>query len=213
MLARIAQHPHIQDMVRQKRKIGLDSPFGAAHKQSPGTRNCDWHGCPQTGEFRTAKSPREMSQHVWLCPDHIREHNKTWNYFEGLDDDEVEAIIKNDTVWQRPTWELGSKSDAEKARAFANGTRIRDDFGILNEDADPRSTHHLPRAFPPDSPVAKAFATLDLTPPVTVDYVKTRYKKLARRHHPDTNGGSKTSEELFKEVGQAYQVIIKFLED
>jgi len=200
-------------MVSQARKKGIESPFAIPKKRAPGTRACDWQGCDEDGDFRTAKSPREMSEHVWFCTDHIREHNKAWNYFDGLDDDEVEAIIKNDTVWQRPTWELGSKSDADKARAFANGTRIRDDFGVLNEDADPRVQHNLPRDFPPDSPVAKAFATLDLAPPVSVEDVKATYKKLARRHHPDTNDGCKQSEELFKEVAQAYQVVVKFLED
>ncbi|MBL4692141.1 MAG: hypothetical protein JKY92_02295, partial [Magnetovibrio sp.] len=147
-------------MVRRIRKNGLNSPFATTNKRTPGAplgttssgssrtppgqRGCEWTNCVETGEFRTAKSPREMSEHVWLCSEHIREHNKTWNYFEGLNDDEVEAIIKNDTVWQRPTWELGSKSDAEKSRAFADGTRIRDDFGVLNENVDPRVKHNLP---------------------------------------------------------------------
>ncbi|PCI41291.1 MAG: molecular chaperone DnaJ [Rhodospirillaceae bacterium] len=212
-LARASQYPHIQAMVSQSRKKGIESPFAIPKKRAPGVRACDWNNCDEDGDFRTAKSPRDMADHVWYCEDHIRTHNKAWNYFEGLDDDAVEAIIKNDTVWQRPTWKLGSKTEAQKAQTFARGARIRDDFGVLNEDADPRTPHHLPRSFPPDSPVAKAFATLDLTPPLTVDDAKARYKKLARRHHPDTNDGCKKSEELFKEVGHAYQVVLKFLQD
>jgi hypothetical protein len=199
-------------MVRHIRKQGLDSPFTILNKNGPKVQGCEWPDCAQVGDFRTSKSPRNMAEHVWYCADHIRAHNKAWNYFEGLDDAQVEAIIKNDTVWQRPTWELGSKSNADKVKAFAGRPRIRDDFGILNEDVDPRSTHPMPRDFPPDSPVAKAFATLDLIPPVTVKDVKARYKKLARHHHPDTNDGCKKAEELFKEVVHAYQIVIKFLE-
>jgi len=199
-------------MVRQARKQGIDSPFSFPNKRDPKVQGCEWPDCDHIGDFRSSKSPRSMADHVWYCADHIRAHNKAWNYFEGLDDAEVEAIIKNDTVWQRPTWELGSKSNTDKVKAFAGGTRIRDDFGILNEDVDPRTPPQMPRDFPPDSPVAKAFSTLDLTPPVTVQDVKKRYKKLAHRHHPDTNDGCKKSEELFKEVGQAYQIVIKFIE-
>ncbi|HEY9080950.1 J domain-containing protein [Magnetovibrio sp.] len=197
----------------QARKAGLETPFTirpkrAAHRHA---RTCDWQGCVDEGEFRTHKSPREMGSHVWYCADHIREHNKSWNYFEGLTDDEVEAVIKNDTVWQRPTWELGSKADKAKAKAFAAGARIQDNFGFFNDATDPGQSRPFNRAFPPDSPVAKAYAVLDLDPSATIDDVKTRYKKLVKRHHPDANGGCKEAEETFKEIGIAYQTVLKYL--
>lgn len=197
-------------MTSQARKAGLDSPFQFRTKRAKGTRACDWPGCDEEGEHRTNKSPREMGTHVWYCTDHIREHNKSWNYFEGLSDDEVEAVIKNDTVWQRPTWELGSKADKAKAKAFASGARIRDDFGFFNDAAEPQANPHN-RAFHPDSPEAKAYAVLDLAPPVSADDVKARYKKLVKRHHPDANGGCKEAEEKFKEIGLAYQTIMQHL--
>jgi DnaJ-class molecular chaperone len=37
--------------------------------------------------------------------------------------------------------------------------------------------------------------------------IKTAYRKLARKHHPDVNPGDKNSEELFKEIGEAYAVL------
>ena len=37
--------------------------------------------------------------------------------------------------------------------------------------------------------------------------IKTAYRKLARKHHPDVNPGDKKSEELFKEIGEAYSVL------
>lgn len=152
-----------------------------------------------------------MGSYVWYCMDHIREHNKSWNYFQDLTDAEVEEVIKNDTVWQRPTWELGSKADKDKARAFAAGARIQDDFslfedGPLGKKRDPKN-----RVFHPSSPEAKAYAIMDLTPPTNVDEVKVRYKKLVKRHHPDANGGSKEAEETFKEIALAYQTILQHL--
>jgi DnaJ-class molecular chaperone len=37
--------------------------------------------------------------------------------------------------------------------------------------------------------------------------IKTAYRKLARKHHPDVNPGDKRAEDLFKEIGEAYSVL------
>jgi curved DNA-binding protein len=37
--------------------------------------------------------------------------------------------------------------------------------------------------------------------------IKTAYRKLARKHHPDVNPGDKNAETLFKEIGEAYSVL------
>ncbi len=37
--------------------------------------------------------------------------------------------------------------------------------------------------------------------------IKKQYRELARKHHPDTNQGSKKSEELFKKISEAYEVL------
>src|SRR6476646_3414408 len=37
--------------------------------------------------------------------------------------------------------------------------------------------------------------------------LKTAYRKLARKHHPDVNPGDSKSESAFKEIGEAYGVL------
>jgi curved DNA-binding protein len=37
--------------------------------------------------------------------------------------------------------------------------------------------------------------------------IKAAYRKLARQHHPDANKGKKSSEEKFKEINEAYEVL------
>src|SRR5690349_7655889 len=39
------------------------------------------------------------------------------------------------------------------------------------------------------------------------DEIRKVYRKLARKHHPDLNPGDKTSEERFKKVQEAYDVL------
>ncbi len=37
--------------------------------------------------------------------------------------------------------------------------------------------------------------------------IKTAYRKLARKYHPDANEGDATAEERFKEISEAYSVL------
>lgn len=41
----------------------------------------------------------------------------------------------------------------------------------------------------------------------SVDEIKKAYKKLCKEHHPDVNAGSKESEEKFKDIASAYEIL------
>ncbi len=41
----------------------------------------------------------------------------------------------------------------------------------------------------------------------TEDQIRSEYRKLARKLHPDVNPGDKTAEEKFKEINEAYEVL------
>ncbi|MGY8994109.1 MAG: J domain-containing protein, partial [Rhodospirillales bacterium] len=51
-----------------------------------------------------------------------------------------------------------------------------------------------------------------LEAPVTAGAVKARYKELVKVHHPDTNGGTKASEEKLKEINLAYRIVLDSLD-
>jgi molecular chaperone DnaJ len=51
------------------------------------------------------------------------------------------------------------------------------------------------------------YETLGVPRSASADEIKKAYRKLARRHHPDANAGNKESEERFKEVQGAYDVL------
>ncbi|MGH2506997.1 MAG: DnaJ C-terminal domain-containing protein [Ktedonobacteraceae bacterium] len=51
------------------------------------------------------------------------------------------------------------------------------------------------------------YKVLGLTKEATSDDVKKAFRKLARQYHPDVNPGDKKSEEKFKEINEAYEVL------
>jgi DnaJ-domain-containing protein 1 len=53
----------------------------------------------------------------------------------------------------------------------------------------------------------KALATMELTASATEQTIKARYKELVKRHHPDANGGDRSSEEKLREIIQAYNYL------
>src|SRR2546429_9000740 len=107
---------------------------------------------------------------------------------------EIEAEIRRDTTWQRPSWPLGSRISA----------RIRDPFGFFGgEEDNPRDAPRR-RA---DSPEEAALRVFDLDRPFTIVSLKARYKELVKRHHPDANGGDKAAEEKLKVINQAYSTL------
>jgi len=55
--------------------------------------------------------------------------------------------------------------------------------------------------------VSDYYRVLGVTREATADEIKRAYRKLAMDHHPDRNNGDKASEERFKEITEAYEVL------
>jgi curved DNA-binding protein len=51
------------------------------------------------------------------------------------------------------------------------------------------------------------YQTLGLSKTATDKEIKSTYRKLARKHHPDVNPGDKAAESRFKEINEAYEVL------
>ena len=52
------------------------------------------------------------------------------------------------------------------------------------------------------------YETLGVSRSAAVEEIKTSYRKLAMKHHPDRNPGDAAAEESFKEISQAYDILI-----
>src|SRR5437867_2320202 len=55
--------------------------------------------------------------------------------------------------------------------------------------------------------MADYYEILNVEPSASDDEIKSAYRKLAMRWHPDRNDGSKESEERFKSLTEAYDVL------
>src|SRR5690554_6294644 len=51
------------------------------------------------------------------------------------------------------------------------------------------------------------YKILGLTKGATVKEIKAAYRKLARKYHPDLNPDNKESEQKFKEINEAHEVL------
>ena len=71
---------------------------------------CDRAGCKEPGLYPAPKGRGLEGQNHRFCLDHVREYNKSYNYFAGLPDDAVVKHQKDDVIGHRPTWSLGVNS-------------------------------------------------------------------------------------------------------
>lgn len=56
-------------------------------------------------------------------------------------------------------------------------------------------------------PVTDPYAVLGVSRDASADDIKSAYRRLARKFHPDVNPDDPTAEEKFKEVGEAYSIL------
>lgn len=156
--------------------------------------------CPASGEYRAPKSRKTLNEYWWFCLPHVREYNSSWDYYKGMTPAQMEAELRADTAWQRPSWPLGRLG----ANAWDDEV-MRDPLRILAESRLNQARKRQPDKAPAE--LREPLATLGLTWPTTLDAVKSRYKELAKRHHPDANGGSRDAEERLKTINLAYATL------
>jgi len=169
----------------------------APDPDAPG-RLCDMPGCDRDGEYRAPKSRDNLRDYHWFCLDHVRAYNAGWDYYKGMSPGQIEAHMRADVSWQRPTWPLGRLGGA-----IIEDEAIVDKLDILGAAGLNRPA---PRQSAPTA-LREPLSTLGLAWPVSLAQVKSRYKALAKRHHPDANGGDRKAEERLKTINLAYAAL------
>ena len=170
---------------------------------APG-RACDIPGCVHEGQYKAPKSRDSLRDYFWFCLEHVRAYNASWDFYRGMSPGQIEAHMRDDTGWQRPTWPL-----CPRGRGMPAEGRVHDRLDILGAGGMRQgrgnargNSRAATGAAPAD--LRQPLDTLGLAWPVSLDEVKSRYKALAKSHHPDTNGGDRAAEERFKVINLAY---------
>lgn len=183
-------------------------PAGEAKVGAPA---CQWDGCTEAGLHRAPVGRQREGEYFRFCFDHVREYNKSFNYFSGVSASEIARFQKEALTGHRPTWTIASNGSARFAPDFAQKRSGR--AGYHNRMRDPFNLFTTPDAAAPQRartarPLeAKALETLGLDVNATGAAIKARYKELVKLHHPDANGGDRGSEDRFRDVLQAYRLL------
>ena len=174
---------------------------------------CDFPGCHRDGLYKAPKGPRQLRDYYYFCLEHVREYNRSWNFNEGLDEEELEQMIRRSTTWERPSWPFGAR---QAGLSFLLNNEIRDVFGLF-EDNDIRyqkRQENKERQFfysHLDPNQIKALSVMGLALPIELEELKSKYKDLVKLNHPDRNGGDKEAEERLKLINEAYTTLKQYL--
>ena len=174
---------------------------------------CEWPGCKNKGSHRAPKG-RDNSREYWhFCLDHVREYNQSYNFFSGMNAEAVARYQKDALTGHRPTWKMGENTSGRGRRSAADIDGASDPFSVFGELNGRKGFRSRPEA--ESKPEArkvfnaerKALQVMGLDADATLGDVKAKYKALVKQHHPDANGGDRSTEDRLIEIIKAYNYL------
>ena len=157
---------------------------------------CEWESCNNEGEFKAPTEKDNSKNYKLLCEEHIKLFNKSWNYFEGMSQNQIEIFLKSDLTWHRPTQKFGSSDNY--FNILWNNT-LSDKFKIFNDDE--KTYINKNKLCEKDK---DAFRIMDLELGSDWPTIQKKFKTLVKRFHPDKHSGNKQYEDKLKKITLAY---------
>lgn len=175
---------------------------------------CEEPGCDQPGEFRAPSGPRSHGgdgppSWRWLCLEHVRAFNSRYNFFSGMEPDEIAQAQRPYAGWERETRAF-SHNGADRPPRWADFTDPLDAIGARfrrrMDEARAEQAEQAPRA--DGRPLSRddraSLKVLGLGADADRRTLRTRYAELVRQYHPDRNGGDRSHEKALQAVIEAY---------
>ena len=78
---------------------------------------CQWKGCKDAGDHRAPRGRGQDGKYYLFCMEHVRQYNAAYNYFDGMNDSQVQDFQKDALTGHRPTWKVGVNAKAPGAAA------------------------------------------------------------------------------------------------
>ena len=175
-----------------------------------GERPCNHPGCPAAGEFRAPDPAGRRpgfdgpGDFQWLCLDHVRVFNQGYDFFRGMEPEDIIAAQAPYAGWERESRAFRPTAGVDSPPRWADfadpldaiGTRFRAAVAAERKDGKMIS--------PEDR---KAMRVLGLDTDADRKALRTRYSDLVRQYHPDRNGGDRRHEHRLQQVIEAYQTL------
>ena len=169
---------------------------------------CDVPGCTVAGEFPAPKGRDREGEYFCFCLDHVREYNASYNYFNGMTPEAMARYQKDAVVGHRPTWTV---NQVEAARGWRRGSddpsRLGDPFGLFGQRGGQNAPRHEPQKPRHGIAAKKALDQLGLDETADPETIRSRYKNMVKRLHPDANGGDRSLEDKLREIIRAYNYL------
>jgi DnaJ domain len=173
---------------------------------------CVHPGCGLAGLYRAPQGRGREGQYFHFCLDHVRAYNASYNYFKDMPDAAVAAYQKADLYGHRPTWRMGvngSPADSgDRLHGAFEDAKVQDPLGVFARRGFSQQARQAQR---PEQRIGnaarKAYDTLGVEPGADKAAVKTRYKELVKRLHPDANGGDRSREDQLRAIINAYNYL------
>ena len=158
---------------------------------------CDWNNCLEEGFYKAPVERDNSKKFRILCLNHVREFNKNWNYFDGMDDKQICEFMKSDITWHKSTQSFGSSDNFFKV-LWNNALKDELNKYKINGQLD-----HMNK-FKFNINDIKAFSILGVSIGIKWERVQEKFKKLVKKFHPDMNAGNKKYEDRLKVITLAY---------
>ena len=158
---------------------------------------CEWENCKKIGKFKAPLEKDDSKNYKWLCDDHIKVFNKNWNYFEGMNQSEIENFLKSDLTWHRPTQKFDSSDN------FFNilwNNALDDKFTFYKKDKNFNNLKNKKLS----EKDKDAFKIMGLELSEDWPIIQKKFKTLVKKFHPDRNAGNKEFEDKLKKITLAY---------
>ncbi|GEC14926.1 J domain-containing protein [Nitrobacter winogradskyi] len=199
------------DSIRIKPRAGAKQPRMREREEVVA---CEWPDCQSRGSHRAPKGRGNEGGYFHFCLDHVRAYNQSYNFFQGMNAEAVARYQKDALTGHRPTWKMGANGAKGKGRADAiDAEGVADPFSVfgeLNGRGKWRSGPQFeskPETRKIFNAERKALQVLGLGADATLETVKAKYKALVKQHHPDANGGDRSTEDRLIEIIKAYNYL------
>ena len=170
--------------------------------------NCQWEGCEIPAVHKAPKGRGMEGQYYNFCLKHVREYNKNYNYFEGMNQTDLSKFQKQAMLGDRPTWKLGVDNKDQLASFSAEEIlkKLKANRADTNQDDEKLNLKDRKRQKIGNA-AKKALYVLGLDNASSSDEIKNRYKLLVKKHHPDLKGGTETTDEKLIEIIKSYRYL------